>query len=66
MQPAATGLSWPRRVQPAKRGQETGDVAMMEAGRRGIQAAPGRAWQFKAFLDQLEADLEARKTDAGR
>jgi len=50
----------------ARRGQETGDVAMMEAGRRGIQAAPERAWQFKAFLDQLEADLSARKADAGR
>lgn len=50
----------------AKRGQETGNVAMMEAGRNGIQAAPGRAWQFKAFLDQLETDLRARKAGAGR
>ena len=39
---------------------------MMEAGRRGIQAAPERAWQSKAFLDRLAADLNARKADAGR
>jgi len=49
----------------ARRGQETGDVAMMEAGRKGIRAAPERAWQFKAFLDQLEKDLEARKAASG-
>lgn len=49
----------------AKRGQETGDVAMMEAGRNGMRAAPG-AWRFRAFLDQLEADLEARKAGSGR
>jgi len=50
----------------ARRGQETGDVAMIEAGRKGIQAATFRAWQFKAFLDQLEKDIRARKAGAGR
>jgi hypothetical protein len=50
----------------AKRGQETGDIAMMEDGRRGIRASPGGGWQLQGFLDQLEADLEARKAGSDR
>lgn len=43
----------------AQQGRETGDVAMMKAGRRGLRAAPGGGWQFTAFLAELEQDLRA-------